>query len=570
MITLDYKDKQLVLTGDVLDRSVVKTIGAVKASGSKRWTLPAALPTLLEAQYVVKRDGGIVTEAALTWAGFTYAAMASLRDLKTLFRPSTSLGSVTLRPDQETDAQYMATVGNGMILHPMRLGKTFQLLRVLDLLDKWPVLIAVKPRTILGFEKQVRMAFPERTVAVLKSGMTATQRKKVIAEGADIVLCGHNLLELHSKILGYGGLTTKQRDAEREKGKYDDKEFQDYGFRVVVVDEAHNAKSPTTAVTRACWALGDEAEHRFALTGTPAPNREDEWWPTLRFCWPNIFPSRRAWTNRYIEYQDNFAGYPECRGWKPETKEMWDTIFDVLHVRRERTSGPTQEVRVIPVEMEKGQAKLYKELADHGMTFLGDEMVDATDTITLRHRLVQLASGTPVVAGGNIVKLTAPSSKIDALLEVLSEDDEQAIVVCESRLLADLVIHTLREKDISTVSIIGGMSVGASTESERLFQEGSARVLVMTKSGAEGIELSKAKRTIFLQVSEDLTFMWQAENRNTSDAQEAISVELVYIYAKGTIDEAMQEAYVRKDAALHKNLKDVNWIKRNMFGDANA
>lgn len=577
MIHLDFDGTQFVITGDTeLDRVSVTGrdggINGAKAAGAKRWFLPASVPTFLDAQAAVEDDGGTITPAAQAWWEGVQPAIKALLALKdeTRYEP-TQLGGFTLRPEQEADATFLCAVGTGAIYHPMRLGKTPISLRVLSQLDKWPVLIAVKPKTILGYEKQIRKALPDRTVAVLKSGMTVVQRRKELEKGADIVLIAHNLLELHSRIFNYGGLSAEKRAVEREKGKYEDKELNEYGFRVVMVDEAHETKNPKAAVTRAAWVLGDDAEHRFVLTGTPAPNKVTENWSALRLCYPKLFPAFSKWASRYVKFQKNYAGFDVPDGWLPRNKWRWDLILDLMSVRRERISGPRiAPPRLIPVELDKPARKLYDNLAKEGMTFLGNEFVAATDNMTLRHRLVQFASGTPIVAGGKVKGLSLPSAKVDALLDVIDESDEKAIVVCESRLLADLAVSTLRDSGVKTVTILGGQSVEESAAAEEAIQEGSAKVIVISKSGSAGIELSKATRTIFIMVSEDLTFNEQASQRNTSDAQESDVVEIIYIYAKGTIDESIQESYVRKDANFHENMRDKNWTKRALFGDTDA
>lgn len=574
MIQLDVQDGQVVLTGDELDRDIVRTINGVRAAGARRWVLPLSVPTFLEAQYAIERDGGAVTDQANLGAIAVLNFEDKAQALKETQWPTATLGEYTLRPDQETDAQFLAAMGNGFCLHPPRLGKTLVALRVMDLHDKWPVLFVVKPRTILGIRRQAEKAFPDKTIATLTSKMTAPQRKKELAKNADIVLIGHNLLELHSKVLPYGG--TKQgkngqpseRDRERAKGLFEPKELNERHFPVVVVDEAHRAKSPKAHVTRALWALGDVAEHRYQLTGTPAPNSEDEWWASLRFCYPKFFPARSTWIDRYINMAMNTFGISKCRGWLPETKELWQRIFSLMHVRRENADEARQEIRVIPIELTKEQTKLYKQLAEHSMGEVDGDLIVATDSMSLRHRLQNASNALPVVgADGQVTALSLPSAKCEALLEYLDESDDKTIVVCESRLFADLVLSALASEKITAVSILGGMTVQQSQAAEDAFQADPAvKVIVINQAGAEGVELSAARRTVFLEASDDYTFMEQALRRNLSQAQQHDVVEVVYMYAVGTLEEAKYESYERKDTKLHENLNDTNWIKRNIFG----
>lgn len=570
MLRLSHDGARLVLTGEYLDRDVVRTINGAKADGAKRWTLPASVPTYLEAEMVVKQDQGEIDESAVRWWDGIQTAVESLLALKSAdiaVPPAVWGDGITLKPEQEADARFLSAVRQGLVLNSMRTGKSFTMLRTLDLAQAFPALIAVPPSTTFEMERQVRLAFPDRTVTVLSSGMTATQRKKALSSYSDVVIAGHNLIPLHARLISYGGLTAAQRDKERTKGAYEDKELDKHGFAAVVVDEAHRMQNPKAAITRALWSLGDKATCRLALTGTPAPNSEDELWSLLRFCYPALFPARGKWLDRYVHMVENFFGIKVCRGMKAETREAWDFIFSLMHVRRQRTAGPSVERRVIPVELPKEQLKMYRQLAEHSMTEIGDELVTATDSMSLWHKLSQVAGGTPVLSGGEIVSLQMPSAKIDALLDILGENDDKTIVVAESRLLCDLARSALQDAGHTVVALLGGMKPEERKAACAEFQTGEARVIVINKAGSEGIELSAAKRTVFLQRSFDLTFNAQAEARNTSAAQLEDSVEIIDIYAKGTLDEAVREAYVRKDTALHQRLQDRDWVKLHLYGD---
>lgn len=590
-ISLDHDGAQLLISATTpLDRDIVKTISATRAAGSMRWTLPAAVPTYIEAAMVVEREGGTITPAAAEWWAAIEPVLSQVQVLKNAQFPTTTLGGYTLKPAQEQDAQFLAAVGSGLILNEMRTGKSATLFRTLDLLDAFPALIATLPNTTYEIERQCKLAFPDKNIVVVPKKSTALQRKKLIASGADILVVGHNLLELHSKILSYGSLHKVQANGktkaemEREKGKYEPKELNEIAWKSISIDEGHSIEKPDAAVTRAAWCLGDSAAHRFVITGTPAANHEDEMWALLRFCYPKLFPSKNLWINRYVNMVMNFVGRKVCRavdtvgndgvkrktGIRPEVRQEWQTIFDMMHVRRTRTDGPDVEHRVIPVELGKEQLKAYQQLAEHSITEIDGELVAAADTMTLRHRLNQLAAGTPVVSNGEVVALQMPSAKIDALFDVLAENEDKAIVVCEGRLFADLVRAQLAEKNVPSVAILGGMTQEEQVAAEREFNTGAAKVILINRAGAFGKELPAAKRTIVLEQSFDLKFAAQARARNTSTAQESSTVDVIDIFALGTLEEAVREAYLNKTELLHERLNDKVWIRQSMYGMHNG
>lgn len=52
-------------------------------------------------------------------------------------------------------------------------------------------------------------------------------------------------------------------------------------FHRVILDEAHNIKTRTTGVAKACFAL--KADHKWCLSGTPLQNRIGEFFSLVRF-----------------------------------------------------------------------------------------------------------------------------------------------------------------------------------------------------------------------------------------------------------------------------------------------
>lgn len=580
MITLDFDGTQLVITGDYLDRDIVAKINGARASGANRWTIPLFIPTFIDALLTVKADGGTVTEAANTWGRKASVEANQLGMIRSTKVAAPVLGEYQLKEEQEQDAQFLARLGSGLILNEMRTGKTLTLLRTIGILDAFPALIVTLPSTTYEIARQASSAYPDKIITVLSKGMTAPQRLKALRNPADIVIIGHNQINLHSKILSWGGLSAKKRNAEREAGKYEPKELNSYGFKSVSIDEGHAIQNPDSAITRGAWALGDSIPHKFVLTGTPASNHDDELWSLFRFCWPPLFPSRSKFLARWVNMVENFYGYQECRAIntegndgvlrntaiKPSVRKEWDIMFSLMHVRRQMIDGPTKDYRLIPVELPGAQLKAYRQLAEHSMAELGGELLTATDSMSMRHRLAQVAAGTPVITGDKVTALTTPSAKLDALEEILEVSEGKSIVVTEGRLLADLVVKELNNSKVETVAILGGMTQEQHKIAEDKFNKGSAQVIVINAAGAFGKELPAAKRTIFLERSFDYKFSAQAEARNTSMAQEESTVEVIDIVAKGTLDEAIRTAYLKKDELLHTRLNDKDWVKGALYG----
>lgn len=570
-LVLDYIDR-FIISGAIGDRELVTGeygINGAKSVDEKTWTIGENWPQVIDTVLCLRMNEGEVTQNAKNRIREMKDEMQLLllkKQLPDEIRVREMFGEHELFPEQIADSDFLAAQGSGLIFSQMRTGKSLLTLVTLSKLNAYPALIVCKSANVFEWERQLTLYEPGRKTVAISSGMTAAKRSKIIEEfDGDFLIISHNLLEKHTSIKSYGGLSVEQRQNEKAKGKYATKELDSKNFRGIVGDEAHRLANPKAAVTRALWSVGDRAAHRFSLTGTPAPNHIDELWGLLRFCWPDQFPAKSKWLNRYVDMRENYFGILECHGLKQETKLQWDSVFDTLHVRRKRSRGPEKEYRVLPVEVSPGQKRLAKDLVKNLIVQTEDAYLTAPEEMSLRHNLSLLACGTPETEDGKIISLKAPSSKMDTLLSILEESDEPAIVVGVNKAVIALIRSTLQSQEISHVLFIGGSSKDAQREAVRKFEAGEARVIVMSSAGAEGVDLPSAKRTIFVQRSYDLVFDLQIESRNTGPGQTADTVEVIDIVAKDTTELDVYESFFNKDHKLHTDLlKDKSFYKRSL------
>ena len=68
-------------------------------------------------------------------------------------------------------------------------------------------------------------------------------------------------------------------------------------FRTVILDEAQNAKNPSSQISKVVRAL--RAEHRLALTGTPVENSLRDLWAIFAFLEPGLLGSESSFRKRF-------------------------------------------------------------------------------------------------------------------------------------------------------------------------------------------------------------------------------------------------------------------------------
>lgn len=467
------------------------------------------------------------------------------------------LASPGLYPYQGTASDFLVTAGSAILADDMGTGKTVTLLDAVRRLDCFPLLI-VCPNSMRGtWKREVEKWLGEDVRTLLLEGGAAA-RRKVLAEDWDVVVCGWSMLQRHSRLAPYGSISLS--DAEKEPG-----EFNGGRFAGVIADEAHRAKEPKAKQTRALWAVGDAAVHRFAATGTPMEKHEAEFWSLLRFVAPKEWPSRSSFLDRYAVVTHNFWGGSEILGLNAATEPEFREIVNPRFLRRSKALvlphlPPKVNVRR-DVELSPKQRKAYKQMADGMIAEVEGGQIMTFDPLVQGARLNQFASATCVLEEDGEVRMSEPSGKIDALLEVLEElDDAPLAVFASSRQLLDLAAARLDKAKIKNSSVVGGMKQSARDDAVARYNEGDARVIMISLgAGAEGLSLKRGRTALFLDRS------WsQIQNRQGEDRlhgtgrgdQDADKILIIDLVAKGTVEEGRAEILEAKGDRFEELVKD--------------
>ena len=402
------------------------------------------------------------------------------------------------------------------------------------------------------------------------AGRTPGQRLAAIEEAARtpnaLLIMSYAQIAKHSFLAPYGSIA-------RSPNEKVPKELNSIPWATVIVDEAHKIKDPKAKQTRAIKALCTEATvNRWALTATPIANNTADLWSILHFARPQDFPSRSKFIDRYVLTYVNPWGGVEDMGLNPTTEAEFRAIYDPVSIRR-----PLQiEAKQLPpeyrfVEMEPAQAKPYRAFEKDSM--LRDEagnFLVATNPMTLNQRLQQFSAATPVLDGdNNVVALTTPSCKVDALIDILDEmAGEPLVVFSESRKLLHLAYEELtkgRSPILPAASIgfiHGDVPAEERTATVQRFQDGHLPLIMLTiGAGAEGITLTRANTLCFLTRSYSMLANTQAEGRVLRIGQDR-DVKIINVITKDTVEARVYNATHGKEELLQSLVKDPGWQRQ--------
>jgi SNF2 family DNA or RNA helicase len=501
----------------------------------------------------------------------------TLRDLETLEE-----GNEDLFPHQRAGVKFLSVARRALLADEPGLGKTAQAIRALKKLqddgeDVFPALI-VCPNTLKkNWKREFDMWWPGVDVEVIKG--SATQRRKVFENEADVYVINWESLRSHSRLSSYGSIALARC---QECGGHDEKvtinrcevhkrELNLIDFKAVVADEIHRSKEPKSKQSRALWAATGDADIRFALTGTPIANNVLDLWSILHWLSPEEWPSKTRWVDRMVNVMLNAFGGMMVLGVKPHMEEEF---YATINPRMRRML----KAKVLPwlpemmferrdIEMSTKQKKAYDQMRDTMIAELeSGDAITAPSALTQTIRLLQFASSYATMdvnedTGEMRAILAEPSCKVDSLMDDISNGDfgDDSVAVCAvSRQLIDLL-----SAEMTKAKIPHGLITGAQDEDERQqavddFQSGKIKWILFTaQAGGVGITLTAARRLVMLQRPWSLVDHKQALDRVHRIGSEIHDSIIVTDYVTdGSIEERVIQVLSTKADNFEQIVKD--------------
>ena len=582
-VELEESGKNIIIDTEWRLKELCKSIpGAKWDSKAQRWRVPTSWASCLALRSTFKQDlviGPKLGEWATNELDTRITPSNNLRGLETLEDPSNS----DLFPHQRAGVEYLSVARRALLADEPGLGKTAQAIRALKKIQEngdepFPALV-VCPNTLKkNWKREFNKWWPDVNVAVIKG--SATQRRKIFEEEADVYVINWESLRSHSRLSGYGSIALAKC---KECGGHDEKvtenrcevhtrELNEIDFKSVIADEIHRSKDPKSKQSRALWAATGDADIRFALTGTPIANNVLDMWAILHWLSPDEWPSKTRWIDRMINTMMNAFGGMMVLGVKPHMQEEFDATVNPRMRRMLKKIVlpwlPEMMFERRDVEMSTKQAKAYKQMRDLMIAELeGGEIVTAPSALTQTTRLLQFASSYAEIGvdetTGEIgkAKLIEPSCKVDQLMSDIKSGDfgDDSVAVCAvSRQLIELLSAALTKEKIEH-----GLITGAQNEDERQqavddFQSGRIKWILFTaQAGGVGITLTAARRLVMLQRPWSLVDHKQALDRVHRIGSEIHDSIIVTDYVtEGTIEERVLQVLETKADNFEQIVRD--------------
>lgn len=574
MISVEKSGDSIVIRAPWMQADNCRALGGARwHSQDKVWTVPLTWASCVRLRGVFGSDLTIGPELA-TWARqHKTEIILPATALRTQLDVETWSGDDRLYSYQRAGVAFLRTARCAILGDEMGTGKTIQTLETLrqEGENAFPALV-ICPKSMQGtWAREAAIWAPNASVYIVTG--TPTKRRQILEaarfDPMALVIIGFETLRLHSRTAGFGSIALKRCSWCDKFGtdsikscEVHPRELNVIPFRAVVADEAHRLKDPNAKQTRTAWALAHQktVQFRFALSGTVQANNAGDLWSVAHFVAPESFPAKSRFVDRYCESSFNSFGGLEIGGIRADMRGEFDQFFNPLYRRTPKalvlSQLPPKVRQYRYVQMTPAQAKNYREMESKMITRLPDgTLMVAKANIAGQGRILQFSSATMESDGNGGFTMCDPSSKIDAMMEIL-EDTPGSIVFCAHHAqLIELAAARLRKEGIAFGKITGSVAQWERELDLKRFQDGELRVMLFTiDAGGVGLTMTAADTIVFLQRSWSMLKNLQAEDRvHRIGSERHRVINIIDVVTQDTIEEDQIER-LREKFALMEDL----------------
>ncbi|MBS4218414.1 DEAD/DEAH box helicase [Bacillus sp. FJAT-49711] len=437
---------------------------------------------------------------------------------KTEFIVPESLQSV-LRDYQKNGFKWMKTMAKygfgGILADDMGLGKTLQSItfiqsEISDIRTRNRPILIVCPSSLMynWYSEFVKFA-PDVQAVIIDGDKKERMHLQKEALKNDVIITSYTLL------------------------RKDMLWFVKQAFHTVFFDEAQAFKNPTTQTARA--AKNIQAEHRFALTGTPVENALEELWSIFHIVFPGLFQGLKEYSN--------LTRKKVARRIRPFLLRRLKE--DVLSELPEKVES-RESVELLP-----DQKKLYAAY----LAKLKHETLKHLDKDTLRKNRIKILAGLtrlrqicchPALF---VDGYKGRSAKLEQLMQIIKEaqiSGRRVLIFSQFTKMLQIIGKELAFQGLPFFYLDGHTPSEERLKIANRFNSGERHLfLISLKAGGTGLNLTGADTVILYDSWWNPAVEEQAADRAHRIGQKNV-VEVIKLVAKGTIEEKMNELQEQK------------------------
>lgn len=375
---------------------------------------------------------------------------------------------------------------------------------------------------------------------------------------------------------------------------------------VVVLDESHRLKNPSTKSSKAAYELANPMNIQtrqlapkpftFILTGTPILNSPSDLFQQFKImlggfpCPDRMIYNFFEFRSRY--FKDRNAGMPKqvyFPKFEPKTLEkdgedsvsVLSRVIDPFIYRKTKAECldlPEEISTNVPVEMGKEQAQAYESMERDFIAYVGSSACVAQLAIVKALRLMQITSGFMSLHSQGEEDAPKPYFftedlkllALKELLEQIRDEGKKVLIWSVWRPTFGRIEQACIDVGLKVVQCHGGVSMKDKMEAVQRFKQDpyTSVFLGHPMSGGIGLNLVEAPYSIFYSRNFSLEQYLQARSRNhRGGAKEAGHQSITHydLYCRGTIEEMVLERLSGKEEVSGKILSEIGQGLRLRF-----
>lgn len=410
-----------------------------------------------------------------------------------------------------------------LLADEMGIGKTLQAI-CLSLLYKndWPVLVVCPSPLVFIWRDELNKWAKSISYQIIQSS------KDIFCKGVDFFIISYDI-------------TTRITD-----------KLNKMNFTFVIVDEGHFLRNMSNQRSKFLIPYLSKAKRVIALTGTPLFNNPLDIFSLLRALRPDMFKSSKPFLNRYC-YKNQIYSKSAYQG--AANKKEFDYILSKIMIRRLKEDvlkdlppKHRQKIEIIPSKEHLNQIKILikKTLEKKEFDFNELNAFNDNEEISEFQETSDIISKTDLSSAflcfNKAFSLTGLSKikGINDYIGCLIESKCPFIIYAHHIQVLDEIEKFIKLNYVNYIRLDGYSPINQRQEKIKRFQTESNCLIALLSFTAFslGISLAKASTVVFAELHFSFALMLQAEDRVHRIGQKK-SVNIHYLYAKGTVDELL-------------------------------
>lgn len=314
-------------------------------------------------------------------------------------------------------------------------------------------------------------------------------------------------------------------------------------YDVVVFDESHKIKNPTSIRTKQACKLASSIPVRILLSATPITQNELDFIPQLKIASFNKFMEGKSFYWIRKNYFRNVA--PPTVRWQkwellPKLKEAFYNEINKYSSFISKESVSLLPKRTLTIEYYHTSSEfkdLYKDIVKQKPTqkvaslFSSYTAITPTTIISVLHKLI---IEDPV--------------RIKVLRNLLFYTIDKTIVWTYLRSSYALIEDICQKLNIPYLTCSGGLTQNAKIKVVEGFKKADFPLVLIASLGtlSEGVNLQCARRSIFYDLSYNYADIYQAESRNYRNNSPYKDIEQYFILSDLKFDVSLYRNYQNK------------------------